>query len=1118
MGQVQNPNWPRISDVIDFYDSRGTPIANCLTWVDVTKRGRGSMTTVVGRNYETDAQRAGELKQTLDNFDSAFDPTNTGSPFYPLVKLRRSIRRLAQYPVNANLLTPDQATAGSFSAAASGTTMNALAPAAGAGSSLTDTSGFLAVSTGAAVNSVTLRTVTDGPNSQCPNVYEVTLQAGEQGKSAPKMWLPVIPGQPYALQLQARCTTWGACLPVQPQLFWCNSGGPDSGTALSGSTAYLPGPGLLTANPYFLTDVSNWSPTGGTAARSTAVVYPGQVASMLLTPNGISSQCFAESNKVPVVAGQQYKANAWLYSPVGHTAGMSINWFDSSHNYISTTSGGALSIGTNTWTFVSTTGTAPAGAAYGDAIPVQGSTPPATALLYVSQAGLFDPSVTSAPWQQITLSGTAPSGGVFGMKVVLIAAPSVALASAMTVQSSAWQVEESLTNSAWVLPGQVYSLITAYNERWPQDYGDAGTYGLTAVTASDFLAFLNQGQLLDAIGSTVMEYAPSFYYRLDDQQGSTAAIDAAGLRQAAPLLSAPSAGSVTFGTTVTATTPSLVPQGTDGSCAHFANTNTAITGVDLTGGGLYPAGPGNGGASNNWSRAITFRCTAAPTHQSVIWGALASSVRGSALFSLYIDTSGRLNTNITIDGLSFLNYFGSADICDGNWHTILVSANTNTVATSTLYVDDVAVATAVLGGIGGLTGFFATDFIGGQYSAPNGLYQQGFTGDIAHVAEWPVTISPSNGWGLYKALVSAYSGDSASGRWARLLRMASHNATYRASSSVTSSVAPMTDTGGASPFTAMDRQVVTENGDHFISGWGIPTFRARLDRYNTTPVAVFGENSALGELPYENPVGFDYDDARIASQVQVTQQPAGSLFTATDTRSPLPYGPALMTRDNYAISGAEVQASATYLLARYQDPHLRLRSISVHPGANPALWSACLGLTIGSRVRVQRRPIGANPITFDGFVEKLSWSFLPGDATLVIQMSPADTQTYWMLSGPNAPGTTTLAGSSLVGATSLSVNGMPAATAANAGFVQGQPIIVGSGTANAELATITGPASTVIVSVFGGQVVFSTTIPVTALTKTHSSGDTIAIAGAVPGGGGSLAAYSVLDSTTRLAY
>jgi hypothetical protein len=1120
MAQVQNPNWPRISDLIDFYDSRGTPIAGCVMWVDVTTRGRGTTGIVRGRNYESDAQRAGELTTTLDNYDSAFDPTNTSSPFYPLVLLRRPMRRTAQYPVNANLLSPDQATAGSYSGAASGTAINSLTDAtrSGSGSSLTDTSGFLSVSTGAASGTVTLTTVTDGPNSQCPNVYQVTLSAGETSKSAPKMWLPVVPGQQYTMQLMARCVTSGASISAFPQLTWCGPGGPDTGPVVNGTSVNLDGfAGLLSQNPNFLVDNSGWTPFNSTVVRSTAVVMSGQTASGLLTPNGTSSIAYTESSRSPVMPGRSYTAQAYLYSPVGHTAAMSINWYDSTGNYLTTSNGTVTNIGTATWTQVSTTATAPANAALATAIPIEGSTPPTSALLYFVEAGLFDPTVTSIGWTQLTLSGTAPTTGVFGLKIALLTG-SPALPAARTVQSSAWQVEKGAAASAWVLPGQIYSFITAYNERWPQDYGDAGTYGISAVTASDYLAFLNQGSLLDSIGSTIMQYAPSFYYRFDDQQGATSVADAAGVRQSAPVVTTLNAGSVTFGNTIAAATSSLTPVGTDGSVAHFANTNAAITGIDLTCGGIYPAGPG-GGTSTTWSRAVTFRCSSIPAVYAEIWaayGANAPSIVVGHFWDVGINSSsGTLQVRATVDAhFTAASYTSPTSICDGNWHTVLVTANAS--GTSTIYVDDAPVATA--SGLGGAVGAFSADFVGAQQNAPNVSYQDGFTGDIAHVAEWPITISPSNGWGLYQALVSGYAGDSASVRWKRYLSFANPNATYRFTSSVTRAVAAATDIDGGSPFAAMDTMAVTENGDHFISGWGIPTFRARSDRYNTAPVAVFGERSDLGEFPYEQPIGFDYDDARIASQVQVTAQPSGNVYTATDLRSPLPYGPATMPRNSYATSPQELRDSATYLLQRYMDPHLRLRAITVHPGANPTLWAVCLGLDIGSRVRVMRRPIGANPITFDGFVEKLSWSFTPGDAKLVLQLSPADTQTYWMLGGPNAPGTTTLKAGSLAGATTLSVYGMPGGTLLNAGFLQGMPIVVGSGGANSETAIITGHPSNVTASVVGGAIQFAASIPVTALANAHSAADTIAIAGAVAGGYGSLAAYSVLGSTTRLAY
>lgn len=958
---TQNPNWPRITDTIDFVDSRSTPVAGCLCWVDVTWRSRNTTAVDAGRQYETDQQRAGQLRAVLDNSDSALDPTNTSSPFYPLVLPRRLMRRTAQYPVTANLLLPDQATAGSYSAVASGTVFQATADttSGGAGSSVSDLSGFLAAASETGTG-VTVETVTDGPNAQCPNVFQVAMTAGQSG-DAINLWVPVAPGEQYTLQWRVRCTTAGQSPVVAARLRFAGSGGVgDITSTVTGGTVAL---------------------TGGTGA-----------------------------------------------------------------------------------------------------------------------------------WSTVTVTGTAPAS-VFGMAVTL--AVTTGAAGACTLQATACQLEYGATVSAWGLPGQVYAFITGSIEGWPQSYDETGQWGTVEVVASDLLAFLNQGQLLDAVGSTVMQYTPSFYYRLDDPQGSSEVIDAAGMRQAAPVVTSLATGSLAFGGTVTAATASLIPQGTDGSVATFANTMTNVTAVDLTCGGVYPAGPG-AGTSTTWSRAVTFRCGSIPSTQGMIWGSFGAS--GSPQFEVFIAAStGHLTVSADIIPGTHVSYTGTASICDGNWHTVLVCADS--AGTSTIYLDDVAVATLTLHVSGG-PGAMLTDTIGGAHYLPAGTWQTGFAGDIAHVAEWPVCITPTNDWGLYEALVPAYASDSAAGRWARLLRFASPYATYRASTSVTSRVTAATDVSGKSAATCMDQMAVTENGDHYISGWGVATFKARSDRYNTSPVVVFGEREDLGEVPYEAPARlFDFDDLRVSSQAQVTQQPGGVVYTATDARTPLPYGPSILKRDNYAASGAELRDCATYLLGRYMDPHLRVRQIRVHVAVGTALWAACLGLSQGSRVRVMRRPVGGNPITWDGFVEKLSWQFTAtADAWLTLQLSPADTQTYWMLSGPSADGTTSLASGAGVGAQQITLPGLAGGTMLNGGFTPGQPLVIGSGLGTSEIVTVTGSPVNLLVAVSGGQVGFTVTVPVTALVHTHSSGETVAVAGAVPGGAGTLAAYSVLDSTTRLAY
>ena len=58
---AQNANWPRITDVVDFVDNRGVPIAGCLCWVEVTARSRNTTGTDRGKQYSTDQQKAGTL-------------------------------------------------------------------------------------------------------------------------------------------------------------------------------------------------------------------------------------------------------------------------------------------------------------------------------------------------------------------------------------------------------------------------------------------------------------------------------------------------------------------------------------------------------------------------------------------------------------------------------------------------------------------------------------------------------------------------------------------------------------------------------------------------------------------------------------------------------------------------------------------------------------------------------------------------------------------------------------------------------------------------------------------------------------------------------------------------
>lgn len=146
---------------------------------------------------------------------------------------------------------------------------------------------------------------------------------------------------------------------------------------------------VLNANPDFETNVANWTPTGGTFAQSNTRAHKGSF-SALMTPNGVATQVFAESEQIPVVANASYQASAWVWptSTVTSNIGVSVNWYDATHTYISTTTGTTSATG-GQWNFLTShLYTAPVNAAYAEVIPVIGGTPAAGQLVWWDEVKL----------------------------------------------------------------------------------------------------------------------------------------------------------------------------------------------------------------------------------------------------------------------------------------------------------------------------------------------------------------------------------------------------------------------------------------------------------------------------------------------------------------------------------------------------------------------------------------------------------------------------------------------------------------------------------------------------------------------------------------------------------
>lgn len=164
--------------------------------------------------------------------------------------------------------------------------------------------------------------------------------------------------------------------------------------AIVGAQANQP---VLNTNPYFETDLSNWTATNGTVARSNTRAHSGSW-SMLLTPTGGNTLAYGQSEMEPVTAGQAYDATAWAWptSAMSNNIGVSINWYSASSALLSTTTNQANTVNSGNWNFLAANrnATAPASAAYATVQALESGTPPAGATAWFDEVKLR-PSVST---------------------------------------------------------------------------------------------------------------------------------------------------------------------------------------------------------------------------------------------------------------------------------------------------------------------------------------------------------------------------------------------------------------------------------------------------------------------------------------------------------------------------------------------------------------------------------------------------------------------------------------------------------------------------------------------------------------------------------------------------
>lgn len=1048
-------------------------------WTGISARVQEQWMTDRGRQYEFDINETGMWRTTLANADGALDPSNTVSPYAPgVVPYRQARIRCLPGP---NLLTPDQATSGGSTPQLPGT------PGMASGVTCDYNPYFVTTSASA---------------YQGTRVWQTTGTTSPSGKNILTLTVPIpqVPGTPYSFSAQVRSVTAAANPSVFPFILWYNA----AGTFLSGAFGSVsPLTGGISA-AWTAVSVSGTVPAGAVQAilgaqlstapggtwafqvgamqfEGNAFATPFQVpntSSVNLLPRNIATGGLAAGS----VAGWWFPAHipspaslpsvtyatGLLAAPTGHTN--AVAW---GTPVIGTTSfwpllfGGA-GPGPAADTVQVTAGTSCTFSCYALRVASADATLAVTpGIAWYTAAGVLLSTSTGASytlstgaWQRPIYTATAPAGAVWGRPQLTITTPTTTTA-ANTIYVTAAQFEAAPVSSAWQDPGTAYSIITPYVERWPQGWDElAGTYGTDDIQAVDAQAGLSQFTLQAPFVAEILALNPNFFYQLNDPLGSTSCVDTAGRRVPAPVENGPfGAGSLVFGNPVTATAvPSGGFQGSPGPIATFANSSNGgspfqfpETYISLHKTAAVPGPP----VSSAFTRIVAFRCSVIPpagtSDQYNIWfGSAPTWTAGTGFIRCQVNfTTGTLSVTYSDSVGGGFVWNTGPNVCDGNWHLLAFGVDPGS-GSAAVWLDGASVATA--SGIGPAGGY-ATDVLGAQVLYGSNQYRKGLVGDLAHAIELPLLVSNTQMTNLYNSWRTASSGESSGARASRVLTWIGWTGPAAIDTGMTASMGPATDLTGATALDALNNIALTENGNFFVDRNGTLTFKARNSRYaQTTPVYTFGENTAGGEWPFEY-LHLEDDPSHIVNSAQVTQY-QGPTVTANDAASRLKNFPRTYQRTINTTSLPECSDAAAYLLAQNKTAHLRADVVRLHPSAVPGLFQVCLNLDLGTRIRINRRPTGAPQITFDGFVEKIEWSWDPdgGEVYVTLQCSPADLTKYWLLGALH----TTLHALANSGASTITIDALPdaAVNVLRSSLPSQYQLVIDPGTAIAETVTL----------------------------------------------------------------
>lgn len=1061
-------------------------------FTDITARTIGAWGITRGTQYQMARTEAGTFRPALDNRDGGLDPSNPAGPYYPLLALNNPARIRLRF--GPNLLSNDQATAG-------------------------EQSGYLGAIPAqlGVVNDFgyPLSIVTSGSAYQGTQVYQAALPSGatQFGTVLLVKPVPVIPRQPYSFQAQCRITS-GNSVSTQAVILWFDA----NGNSLASSTVSGAASTLTSGSGTWVTLSASTSaaPAGAYSAQLKLQIASGTLTG---TTTWQVDGLQWEASSYPTPWQQPGTLGANLLPQAIATGTASINPVGDSASKYFASAAGSVAQATNlaaapngattalAWTTpnLTTSSTplycgvvAPSAAALDGAVMdcVQvTATAQYSASVYLMRASSADATIQVTPairwfnaagaqvsvttgaavtvpvgsWVRASVSGAAPAGAVWGRPRIAITTPASTTAS-NTIYGAGWQFEQAAAPTTWVDPGPTLFPWSGFADQLPQDWRLSGTWGKSDFVGVDVLAGLALRQLDQPYIEELKALGARFIYELADPKGSSSVADTTGTCPAGSVTGSPAGlGSLTLGSSITAATTAGLFQGTPGPVATLANTPsgapyTPMTYIALNAGATTPNyGVASAGPFASFTRLIAFRVSSLPAAAMYLWSATAPQVGPypqAPQISFSMDTSGHVFLSLVGVAASPTQSYTAQSYADGNWHFASIGVDATT-GFATFSLDGVATVVNPGGGNSAMPYAMTHDSIGAFVQDPL-PFQGGAAADIALAAQVPVSLSQTQITNLYNSWRSASAGESSGARVARIFTWVGWGGPTAFDTGQSTSMGPANDLAGSSALDAFNTVIATENGDGFASGAGVPTFKSRAARYNSTPVFIFGEGPPrgnVGEWPAEE-MKLPTDQTNVYNVVPAQQYSSGLTALAQDTASQnANWQRTANTRVVNSTSLPEVASAAQYQLTQVKTPRQRLASMTLNCTAVPGLFRVAAQLEKGTRIRAFKRPpwrSGTAPIQFDGFVERLEWSrSLTGEIKLRVEASPADLANYWVLAALH----TTLHSQAASGQAQATINalGDSAYNALAASLPMGYQLRFEPGTARDETLTLLVP-------------------------------------------------------------